>query len=84
MFQLQLTPLQKLKSSMNIIAGFCLFLRNIYFKERFQPTLNTHFWVKIMVYPIQMHPSRNDNNISKRTKEELNLRSYVHFEQVND
>ena len=31
-----------------------------------------------------MHPSQNDNKISKRTIEELNLRSYVHFEQLND
>ena len=33
---------------------------------------------------LQMHPSQNVNKISKRTIKKLNLKSFVHFQQVKD
>ena len=66
---------------------------NIFF--RFLPTFQEHlfegtlywtiiFGLKSWFYPLQMHPSQNNNKISKRAIEEFNLTSYINFEQVND
>ena len=63
---------------MNIFEGFCLLSWNAF---------NLHwtiiFELKSRFFPLQMYPSQNVNKISKLTIVELNLWSYVYFEQVN-
>ena len=75
---LQLATSQKSKSFMNIFEGFCLLSWN---------SFNLHwtiiFELKSRFFPLQMYPSQNVNKISKLTIVELNLWSYVYFEQVN-
>ena len=75
---LQLANLQKSKSLMNIFEGFCLLSWNAF---------NLHwtiiFELKSRFFPLQIYPSQNVNKIRKLTIDELNLWSYVQFEQVN-
>ena len=75
---LQLATSQKSKSFMNIFEGFCLLSWN---------SFNLHwtiiFELKSRFFPLQIYPSQNVNKIRKLTIDELNLWSYVQFEQVN-
>ena len=63
---------------MNIFDGFCLLFWNA-----FNLNGTIIFELKSRFFPLQMYPSQNVNKISKLTIDELNLWSYVHFEQVN-